>query len=85
MEENNQEQYVQEPLISIDSSEKLPSFEGMGDPPLNGISATPSRAKYYPGEKYILMDSIPLTRTLITIFWYYELVWGGIDFIVNYV
>jgi len=40
--------------------------------------------KWYPDE-YYLFEKIPLARSASLLFWYYELVWGGIAFIYDYV
>lgn len=49
----------------------------------NGTTDDSSADPWYPDEKMI--KNIPVARTLTILVWAYNIVWGGIDFIVEYV
>mmetsp|Transcript_4674 Transcript_4674/g.6823 ORF Transcript_4674/g.6823 Transcript_4674/m.6823 type:complete len:206 (-) Transcript_4674:46-663(-) len=47
------------------------------------LSSSSSSDKWYPDEWYIW--HFPVARNLTSAFWIYNIVWGGIDFILDYV
>lgn len=82
METNNTDISLNEPLVSSNPPTSATSYDTESALPMVQIE---EEGKWYPGERYVLGDRIPLSRVLFLIAWYYEIVWGGIAFTVDYV